>query len=220
MEDMGNRANRRCMRVTVPSDLFRTAGLWLRPWAAPTRLDLLELGAPDLRFSADPAREENPRAAASGLRIDDLSANGMRLTLTRPAELGQKLALLRAPDCLCLVYLQLAHPLATEDVLPLSIFLGTRPVALREEDGWLTLTLNILYRGQPERRDKALTFFYVGEHPIRELAAWCDEVQRLDRLPDPHPARGLQLSRLFFEIDAALAQAERQPFPEPLSKEA
>jgi|GEM_PF-1002212 len=203
-EPTGSPADRQCVRVAAPQGLLLEAALWARPRGPLTRLHLADLGRPDLRYAA----------GDSALRLDDVSANGLRLTLERPEALGPALDRLTSDDCLCLLYLKLGRPLSSAEEQPLALFLGATPVAARADDGRLALALNILYRAQPERDDKALTFFNVSRRPIRELAAWCDEAARLDHA-EPRPAfRGLHLSRLLAELDALAAQAEAAAPPE------
>ncbi|GAB6124858.1 hypothetical protein [Humidesulfovibrio idahonensis] len=211
MEQQGTVEDRKCVRVAVPQALFLEGALWVRPEHVPTRLHLLELGQADLRF----ARE------SSALRIEDLSANGMRITLTEPAaSLGPALHLLTSGPCLVFLYLKLSQPLSAVEDRPLSLLLGMAPIALRQqEDGTLAASLNILYRGQPDRDDKSLTFFYVARYPIRELAAWCDEVTLMDRLPQRPVARGLRMDRFLLELDTALAHAEPQGPPQNKDQE-
>ena len=147
MEERGSLENRKCVRVTVPDTLFVEGALWIRPQHAPTRLHLMELGAPQLRFA-----QGSPL-----LRIDDLSANGLRLTLARPQGLGEGLAALKSGNCLVFLYIKLHQPLTSVEERPLSLFLGAEPVSLREEEnGGIVLTLNILYRGQPNRDEKSM----------------------------------------------------------------
>jgi len=202
VEQQGNVEDRKCVRVVVPQALFLEGALWVRPNQVPTRLHLLQLGWPDLRFSRE----------SSALRLEDLSANGLRITLADPASLGENLALLKSRQCLVFLHLKLSQPLSAVEDRPLSLLLGVAPVSLREEkDGGLQVTLNILYRGQPDRDDKSLTFFYVAKYPIRELAAWCDEVTLMDRVPTRPAARGLRMDRFLLELDTVLAKAEATP---------
>ena len=205
VDQKGTLQDRKCVRVAVPQALFLEGALWVRPEHVPTRLHLLELDQPDLRFA-----RESP-----ALRIEDLSANGMRITLPDPsASLGAALPLLTSGHCLVFLYLKLSQPLSAVEDRPLSLLLGVAPIALqKQDDGQLTASLNILYRGQPDRDDKSLTFFYVARYPIRELAAWCDEVTLMDRLPQRPVARGLRMDRFLLELDTALAQAGPQPSP-------
>ncbi|MDR3640810.1 MAG: hypothetical protein P4L39_05760 [Humidesulfovibrio sp.] len=201
MEQQGSRDDRKCVRVTVPQSLLLDGALWVRPAHVPTHLHLLELGRPDLRFTAVPPC----------LRIEDLSANGLRITLMDPKTLGQNLDMLKSGPCLVFLHLKLSQPLSAVEDRPLSLLLGVTPVAVREEeDGQLVVALNILYRGQPDRDDKSLTFFYVAKYPIRELAAWCDEVTLMDRVPQRPIARGLRMDRFLLELDTVLTQAESQ----------
>lgn len=201
LEQKGNIEDRKCVRVAVPAALFIEGALWIRPEQVPTRMHLLDLGRPDLRVEH----------GATSLRFDDLSANGLRVTLAAPETLGPALDLLKAGRCLILLHLKLAQPLSAMEERPLSLLLGLAPVSLREEpDGSLGVSMNILYRGQPDRDDKSLTFFYVAKYPIRELAAWCDEVTLMDRVPTRPAARGLRMDRFLLELDTALAQAEAQ----------
>jgi hypothetical protein len=189
----------------VPSALFREGALWVRPQHVPTRLHLLELGRPDLRFEL----------GSGALHIDDLSANGLRVTIAEPSALDGRLEQLKSGECLIFLHLKLLQPLSALEERPLSLLLGLAPVSLREgEGGALILTMNILYRGQPDRDDKSLTFFYVAKYPIRELAAWCDEVTLMDRVPVRPAARGLRMDRFLLELDAVLAQAEAQTSPQ------
>jgi len=191
--------DRRCVRVTVPEALFVEGALWVRPKHAPTRLSLQDLGAPQLRFEC----------GSRLLRVEDLSANGVRLTLARPAGLGEGLAMLKGAKCLVFLYIKLYQPLTAVEERPLSLFLGAEPVSLcEEENGALALTLDILYRGQPNRDEKSMTFFYVAKYPIRELAAWCDEVTLMDRARERPVARGLRMDRFLLELDAVLAREE------------
>lgn len=205
MEQKGSVEDRKCVRVAVPPALFREGALWVRPWHVPTRLHLLELGRPHLRFEP----------GSGSLRIDDLSANGLRVTLAEPAALNGHLEQLRSGECLIFLHLKLMQPLSAVEERPLSLLLGLAPVSLREEEsGALVLTMNILYRGQPDRDDKSLTFFYVAKYPIRELAAWCDEVTLMDRVPVRPVARGLRMDRFLLELDTVLAQAEAHTPPQ------
>jgi len=204
VEQLGNLEDRKCVRVVVPPALFLEGALWVKPEHVPTHLHLLELGRPDLRFLRESA----------ALRIEDLSANGMRITLSNPASLGERLPLLESRQCLIFLHIKLSQPLSAVEDRPLSLLLGVTPISLREqEDGRLMVALNILYRGQPDRDDKSLTFFYVAKYPIRELAAWCDEVTLMDRLPQRPVARGLRMDRFLLELDTVLAQAEAQTAP-------
>jgi len=197
VNQQGSVEDRKCVRVSVPPALFLEAAMWVRPWQTPTHATLQELGAPDLRFAA----------ATGALRIDDLSANGLRITLGPAQSLNDKRELFLSGVCLVYFYLKLAQPLSIEEDRPLSLLLGVVPVTTREEDGRLVATLNILYRGQPDRNEKGLTFFYVAKHPIRELASWCDEVTLMDRRPLRAAARGVRMNRFLLEVDSALAQA-------------
>jgi hypothetical protein len=205
VEQKGSMEDRKCVRVAVPSALFREGALWVRPQHVPTRLHLLELGRPDLRFEL----------GSGALHIDDLSANGLRVTIAEPSALDGRLEQLKSGECLIFLHLKLLQPLSALEERPLSLLLGLAPVSLREgEGGALILTMNILYRGQPDRDDKSLTFFYVAKYPIRELAAWCDEVTLMDRVPVRPAARGLRMDRFLLELDAVLAQAEAQTSPQ------
>ncbi len=195
MERQGSMADRQNLRVPVPRSLFQEAALWVRPSHTPTRLHLLELGRPDLRCGAD----------SPAIRLEDISASGLKLTLARPEGLDEAIARLRSDDCLCYVYLKLSQPLSAQEEHPLALLLGVVPVAVREaEDGALSMAMNILYRGQPDRDDKSLTFFYVAKHAIRELAAWCNEVTLMERVPQRAGARGLRMERLLLELDTLL----------------
>lgn len=201
MEPQGSLADRRNLRVPVPRSLFQQAALWVRPSHTPTRLHLLELGRPDLRCGAD----------SELLRLEDISASGLKLTLARPQELGggsgEALALLRSEACLCYVYLKLSQPLSAQEEHSLSLLLGAVPVAVRDtEDGGLSMAMNFLYRAQPDRDEKSLTFFYVARYAIRELAAWCDEVLRMENAHEHHESRGVRLNRLLLELDTALPE--------------
>jgi hypothetical protein len=204
VEQPGSVEDRECVRVAVPPALFLEGAVWIKQEHVPTRLHLLELGRPDLRFL-----RESP-----ALRIEDLSANGMRITLSNPAILGERLPLLKSSQCLIYFHIKLSQPLSAVEDRPLSLLLGVTPISLREqENGHLEVTLNILYRGQPDRDDKSLTFFYVAKYPIRELAAWCDEMTLMDRLPQRPVARGLRMDRFLLELDTVLAQANAQAAP-------
>lgn len=195
MERQGSMADRQNLRVPVPRSLFQEAALWVRPSHAPTRLHLLELGRPDLRCGAD----------SPTIRLDDISASGLKLSLARPEGLDEVIARLKSDDCLCYVYLKLSQPLSAQEEHPLALLLGVVPVAVREaEDGALSMAMNILYRGQPDRDDKSMTFFYVAKHAIRELAAWCNEVTLMDRVSQRAGARGLRMERLLLELDTLL----------------
>lgn len=197
MEQPGSMADRRTLRVAVPQALFQEAALWMRPVHTPTRLHLQELGSPDLRCAA----------GSDVLRIEDISASGLRLTLARPEALGSGLALLKPDAGLPYLYLKLTQPISAMEERPLALLLCVAPVAVRQqEDGRLMVAMNILYRGQPDRDDKSLTFFYVAKHAIRELAVWCDEVALMERVPQRPAARGLRLDRLLLELDTLLAQ--------------
>jgi hypothetical protein len=201
LEQEGNIENRKCVRVPVPPALFIAGALWIRPEQVPTRMHLLDLGQPDLRVEHGDTL----------LRFDNLSANGVHVTLTAPEKLGPALDLLKADRCLILLHLKLAQPLSAVEERPLSLLLGLAPVFLREgPDGSLGVGMNILYRGQPDRDAKSLTFFYVAKYPIRELAAWCDEVTLMDRVPTRPVARGLRMDRFLLELDTALDHAEAQ----------
>jgi len=205
VEERGSLENRKCVRVTVPDALFVEGALWIRPPHTPTRLHLSELGAPQLRFA-----QGSPL-----LRIDDLSANGLRLTLGRPQGLGEGLAALKSGNCLVFLHLKLHQPLTSVEERPLSLFLGAEPVSLREEEnGAIVLALNILYRGQPNRDEKSMTFFYVAKYPIRELAAWCDEVTMMDRARSRPAARGLRMDRFLLELDSVLEREENGGQPQ------
>ncbi len=198
MERQGDPEDRQCVRVAVPEALFVEAALWVKPPHVPTRLSLAALGRPQLRLA------DNPR----GLRIEDISANGLRLTLPRPAELGDAAVMLSGGPCLVFLYFKLNQPLTAVADRPLTLFLGAEPVAVRpQDDGSLVVTLNIVYRGQPNRDEKSLTFFYVARYPIRDLAAWCDEVTLMDRAQDRPAARGLRMDRFLLELDAELERA-------------
>jgi hypothetical protein len=206
VEQQGNMEDRKCLRVAVPQALLLEGALWIRPEGVPTRLHLLELGHPDLRFTS----------ATRGLHIEDLSANGLRITLENPQAMGPRLELFKSGRCLAFLHLKLSQPLSAVEDRPLSLLLGVAPVFVRElEDGRLVVALSILYRGQPDRDAKSLTFFYVAKYPIRELAAWCDEVTLMDRLPQRPAARGLRMDRFLLELDTVLAQAENNPSSSP-----
>jgi len=205
VEQQGNVADRKCVRVHVPQGLLREAALWVRPLQVPTRLHLLELGRPDVLSLPHP----------TALRIDNISASGLRLILGNPQDMGTALELLKSQNCLAFLYLKLAQPLSAVEERPLALLLGVEPVALREENGQLAAAMNILYRGQPDRDDKSLTFFYVGKYPIRELAAWCDEVTLMDRAPMRTAARGLRMDRFLSELDMLLAQARAKTETDP-----
>ncbi|MBI5518735.1 MAG: hypothetical protein HY916_01600 [Desulfovibrio sp.] len=199
MEQQGSMADRRSLRVAVPQPLFREAALWLRPAHTPTRLNLKELGRPDLVCPA----------GCGSLLIEDISATGLRLLLPRPEELGPGLALLSGAGGLPYLYLKLAQPLSAQEEQSLALLLAVEPVAAsRTENGGLSVAVNILYRAQPDRDDKALTFFYVARYAIRELAAWCDEVARMDRAPARAQPRGLRMNRLLLELDALPGQEQ------------
>jgi hypothetical protein len=203
--EQGQMADRKCLRVAAPQGLLLEAALWVRPPEPPARLHLLELGRPVLRCAAgDPA-----------LALDDVSANGLRMTLARPQDLGPALPALAAGDCLCLLYLKLAQPLSSPDELPLTLFLGAAPVSAHEDGGRLLVALNIIRRGQPERDDKALTLYNVSGQPIRELAAWCDEVARMERAEARQLPRGLRLGRLMHELDALPERVAEAASPLP-----
>lgn len=203
VEQRGTVADRQCVRVTLPRELFREAALWVRPPGALSRVHLLEIGRPDLRFSGD----------SPAVHIDDISANGLRITLRHPQDLGDSLALLKSGACLVYLYLKLAQPLSALEERPLSLFLGVTPVAVREEDGQLVVAVGILYRGQPDRDDKSVTFFYVAKYPIRELTVWCDEVTLMDRPPLRPAEKGLHMDRFMLELDTLLAQAQPSASP-------
>lgn len=186
---MENAALRADYRIVVPPGYVRQLALWFCADKDYYRLEVRELGRPDLAMAL----------LDSGLlTVSDLSIRGVGLDLSLPFAEAEKFQ----QGGTLFLFLKLWDPLAEDPSSLLSVFTFCRLMRVESKETHLSLGLRFERFAQGSKNEKALEFRDARRCGVSDLTRWCDNLARGAFRQAELASKGLDLDNLLAEVEA------------------
>lgn len=176
---------RKHFRISPPAHLVKEFAIWFCAPHEVRVLPLEELNMADL-LSIN---------GFGSIRVENISAGGICFSMTL-ADLGSTERLKRRH---CYVFLKLRRPHPGKHA-QYCLFLGISLLQATVSDGRIRVRGKVTTRGMPASTSKSFQLFNVERGGIRDLAVWCEEIDRMGRGIMPPLAPGLDMEYLLLEL--------------------